>query len=340
MKKIKIAVLGATGLVGQTFIWLLSRHKWFDPVMLTASASKAGIEYKSGVQWSLPFELPEETGEIILSALDYSLLSKLGIKIIFSALPSEIAASVEPELRKRGFAVFSNAGAMRYDKDVPILIPEINSEEIDLITEQGYPERGFIITNANCSTTGLAVALAPLRKFGIKKVFVSTYQALSGAGFAGLNSPELRSNAFPWIKGEEEKITKELTKILQIEAQIMPFCVRVDVPYGHLETVWVEFDTNPQTFDIEQAWNNFAFRDFDLPSLPSKPVEYIGPSAYPQPKMSFEGSPPGMQVFTGRLKKENNLIGFVLLCNNLVKGAAGGSIENAELFIRRYGDNL
>ena len=340
MKEIKTAVLGATGLVGQTFIWLLSRHKWFDPVMLTASASKAGIEYKSGVEWSLPFELPEETGKTILSSLDYSLLSKLGIKIIFSALPSEIAISVEPELRNRGFAVFSNASAMRYDKDVPILIPEINSEKIDLITDQGYPERGFIITNANCSTTGLAVALAPLRKFGINKIFVSTYQALSGAGFAGLNSPELRRNALPWINGEEEKITKELAEILQTETQIMPFCVRVDVPYGHLETVWVEFDIIPETFDIQQAWNDFTFIDFELPSLPRNPVKYLGPRVHPQPKMSFEGSPPGMQVFTGRLKKENNLIGFVLLCNNLVKGAAGGSIENAELFIRRYGDNL
>lgn len=340
MNEIKTAVLGSTGLVGQTFIWLLSRHPWFNPVMLTASRAKEGIEYKSGVQWSLPFELPEEKGNIRLSALDYSRLSELGIRIVFSALPSELAASVEPELRDRGFAVFSNASAMRYDKNVPILIPEINSGEIGLITDQGYPERGFVITNANCSTTGLAVALAPLKKFGIKRIFVSTYQALSGAGFAGLSSPELKRNALPWIKDEEEKIINELTKILQIEVEIMPFCVRVDVPYGHLETVWAEFETNPDPEDIKQAWDNFTYKEFDLPSMPSKPVEYIGPPTHPQPSMSFEGNPPGMQVFTGRLKKENNHTGFVLLSNNLVKGAAGGSVQNAELFIRRYGENL
>ncbi len=229
---------------------------------------------------------------------------------------------------------------MRYDKSVPILIPEINSEEIDLITDQGYPKRGFIITNANCSTAGLATTLAPLKKFGIKRIIVSTYQALSGAGLDALSSPELRCNALPWIKGEEEKITKELIKILRIEAKIMSFCVRVDVPYGHLETVWVEFDTKPESTDILQAWNDFTFKEFDLPSLPHKPVQYLGPLTYPQPSMSFEGNPPGMQVFTGRLKKENDLTGFVLLSNNLVKGAAGGSIENAELFIRKYGENL
>jgi aspartate-semialdehyde dehydrogenase len=298
------------------------------------------MPYHSGVQWSLPFELPKETRDVTLSDIDYSLLSKLGIKVVFSALPSKIAASVEPELRDRGFAVFSNASAMRYNENVPILIPEINSGEIDLIINQGYPKRGFIITNANCSTTGLAVSLAPLKKFGIKRIIVSTYQALSGAGLNGLNSPELRCNALPWIEGEEKKITKELTKILRTEAKIISFCVRIDVPYGHLETVWVEFDTKPDSADILQAWNDFTFKEFDLPSLPHKPVQYLAPPTYPQPSMSFEGNPPGMQVFTGRLKKENDLTGFVLLSNNLVKGAAGGSIENAELFIRKYGENI
>ncbi len=340
MKEIKTAVLGSTGLVGQTFIWLLSRHKWFSPVLLTASDPKAGIPYKSGVKWALPFEIPQEEGNIILSRCESSKLSELGIKIVFSALPSEIAASVEPELRERGIAVFSNAGAMRYFEDVPILIPEVNSGEIELISEQGYPQKGFIVTNANCSTTGLAVALAPLRKFGILKVFVSTYQALSGAGSGALNSGRLRRNALPWIEGEEEKIKKELKKILGTDADIMPFCVRVDVPFGHLETVWVEFESKPDTEEVAEAWDNFSFSEFDLPSMPDKPVKYLGTRIPPEPKMSFEGTPPGMQVFTGRLKEENGLTGFVLLSNNLVKGAAGGSIQNAELFIERYGENI
>jgi aspartate-semialdehyde dehydrogenase len=284
--------------------------------------------------------MPEDVSVMKLSLPDTELMRDKGIKVIFSALPSSVAVDVEPRMRDAGFPVFSNASAMRYDDDVPILVPEINGGDIDMILEQGFPGRGFIVTNANCTTTGLAVALAPLREFGIRKVFVSTYQALSGAGHSGFTDSALRDNAVPWIDGEEDKISRELGKILKIFPKIFPFCVRVPVPYGHLETVWVEFENGSSLGDIERAWEEFAFDDYELPSLGERPVLFSGTGKYPTADMSFSGDPPGMQVFTGRLKEYAGMTGFVLLSNNIIKGAAGGSVENAELFIRKYGELL
>ncbi len=338
MERIKTAVLGATGLVGQAFVWILSGHGWFDIELLAASSRNKGLLYHEAGRWRLPFKLPSAAAGMKLSLAEPQALRKLGIKTVFSALPSRAAESIEPELRRSGFRVFSNASAMRYSKEVPILIPEINPESMGLIGEQGFPEEGFVITNANCTTTGLALALAPLRRFGIKRLFLSTYQALSGAGHYGFENPHFRENAVPWIEGEEEKVSLELEKILGITAEIFPYCVRIPVPYGHLEAVWLKLEDDPPLEAIEEAWKDFGKEEPDLPSMPARPVKYLGPDKYPQPKMSFDGEPAGMQVFTGRLKKKNGHVGFVLLSNNLIRGAAGGSVENAELFTRRYAE--
>jgi len=336
MERIKTAVLGATGLVGQAFVWILSSHGWFDLELLAASAKNTGLPYGEAVRWRLPFEPPSAAAGMRLSSAEPETLQKLGIQAVFSALPSSSAESIEPELSKAGFWIFSNASSMRYLEEVPILIPEINPESIRLISRQGFPEKGFVITNANCTTTGLALALSPLRRFGIKRLFLSTYQALSGAGHHGFENPHFSENAVPWIEGEEEKVTLELDKILGIKAEIFPFCVRIPVPCGHLETVWLELEEDPSLKAIEEAWREFGAKDQGLPSMPRNPVKYLGPDEYPHPKMSFEGNPAGMQVFTGRLKKRGGYSGFVLLSNNLIRGAAGGSVENAELFLRRY----
>ena len=337
--KQKVAVLGATGVVGQVFVHILSNHKWFELSVIAGSDSRAGKYYKEEVHWMLPVPMPESVKNKKLDTLDVDFLKKRDIKIIFSALPSHVAKTVEPELRDNNFYVFSNAGAMRNETGVPILIPEVNPETLEWINKQGFPKKGFVITNANCSTTGLAVALAPLKIFGLKQVFVSTYQSVSGAGYPGLSALDIMGNTIPFIPKEEEKMIIELKKILQLgeEVEIFPHCVRIPVLFGHLETVWVTFERSVEREDILEAWKTFELKNTNLLTLRQQPVVYMDEDHFPQPRMSFWGSPPGMQVFTGRLRKEKDKIGFTLLVNNLVKGAAGGSIANAELFLDTVG---
>jgi aspartate-semialdehyde dehydrogenase len=336
-EKINVAVLGASGVVGQVFVRTLSHHGWFNLAAVTGSDSKAGKLYSAETQWLLPFPLPETASKMRLENLDMDSLKKRGIRIIFSALPADVAKSIESSLRENGFYVFSNAGALRYEKNVPILIPEVNPDALGCIKNQGFPRKGFVVTNANCSTTGLAVALAPLKQFGIKEVFVSTYQSISGAGYPGLAGLDILDNTIPYIQGEEEKMMVELEKILELGAAVYPHCVRVPVLFGHLETLWLSFEKPVETDDIRGAWQAFECPYPGLPSLPFYPVVYSEEPRFPQSKMSFWGSPSGMQVFTGRLRKEKERVGFSLLVNNLVKGAAGGAIANAELFLHSYG---
>jgi aspartate-semialdehyde dehydrogenase len=335
-KKIKVAVIGATGAVGQVFMWKLAEHPWFDVVYATASASRIGLAYSDTTHWILPLQMPEAIRNVEMKEFNIKSMKEAGVQIVFSALPAPIAREAEPQLRAAGFYIFSNAAAMRYDSNVPILIPETNFEKLDLIKDQGYPESGFVVTNANCVTTGLAMALAPLRQFGIKKIGLNSYQSVSGAGYPGLSSLDIQDNVIPFINGEEEKIEKEIKKILSIEADVYAFTVRVPVMFGHLETVWLDFEEDVDTDDIVKAWSDFKVAT-DLPSTPAQPVEYSEEKTFPQPKYAFWGNPSGMVVYTGRLKKKNNRIGFCLMVNNIVKGAAGGSVQNAELFVQQYG---
>lgn len=337
-KKINVAVLGATGVVGQVFLHLLTHHPWFELSMISGSVLRNGKTYGDEVQWVLPAPMPEAVENMKLEALHVDMLKNREIKIIFSALPANVAKTVEPELRENHFYVFSNASALRNETGVPILIPEVNPQALQCIEEQGFPGKGFVVANANCSTTGLATALGPLRKFCIKEVFVSTYQSVSGAGYPGLSALDIMGNAIPFIPGEEEKMKLELKKILQLEVDIYAHCVRIPVLFGHLETVWLSFTDPIETDDILEAWqsNEFKSNSTSLPSLPRQPVVYMDHEFFPQSKMSFWGFPSGMQVFAGRLRKEGDKIGFTLLVNNLVKGAAGGSVANAELFTHTY----
>lgn len=337
MDKIKVAVIGATGAVGQVFMWMLADHPWFDIEYITASAARIGQEYGSSVHWVIPFEIPEHIKPIVIKEYDLDVMKEAGVKIVFSAMPADVAKTAEPELRENGFYVFSNAGAMRYEKNVPIMIPEANLESMELIREQGYPESGFVVTNANCVTTGLAIALAPLRKHGIKEISVSTYQSVSGAGYPGLSSFDITDNVIPYIAQEEEKIEKEIKKILTIDPDVYAYSVRVPVMFGHLEAVWLTFEEDVEVDDIISDWDSFVINESGLPSSPVKPVVYDPDNTFPQPKYAFWGTPKGMVVYTGRVKKKNNKIGFTLMVNNVVKGAAGGSIQNAEAFVQMYG---
>jgi aspartate-semialdehyde dehydrogenase len=340
MKKIKVAILGSTGMVGQAFVWLLAGHDRFEISFLSASAQRDNKYYGDEVQWVFPFPMPQSLINKKLAAINYRKLKELGVQIIFSALPAAEAKTIEQELRALNFYVFSNAGALRYEEDVPILIPEVNIHALSLIEKQGFPEKGFVVTNANCSTTGLVVALSPLIRFGIEEIYVSTYQSVSGAGYPGISALDISGNAIPHIKNEEEKMIAETKKILEIEAGIYPTCVRIPTLWGHLETVWIKFREPIETEDIVRAWQSFKLDSPKISSMPENPIIYRDEAAFPQPKMSFFGAPPGMTVFTGQLKKRDNKFGFTLLVNNIIKGAAGGSIQNAEAFVGIYGGGL
>ncbi len=333
--KIKVGILGATGLIGQVFVKMLSDHPIFDPVVFSGSG-KGGDLYRKRVRWKLPFNIPEKAGNFIVSGYDIDILRSKGVRYVFSALPSGIAGEVENDLRENGFYVFSNASAHRYDRDVPIIIPDVNPEALDMIREQGYPEKGFIVTNPNCSTAGLVIALDPLKEFGIREVTVSTYQAISGAGYPGLSAMDISNNVLPYIEGEEEKMETESKQILGIDPVILVTCVRVPAIFGHLESVWVKFTGSPETEEIKAAWGE-NFLSANLHSLTGRQVEYLDDSGSPGNNLAFKGDPPGMQVYTGGLRKRSGKIAFNLMVNNLVRGGAGGSVANAELFASKYG---
>ncbi len=341
MKKIKVALLGGTGLVGQAFVSILTKHPFFDLTYIIASEKREGKNYLESVKWLLPVKPTSNLNNTKIEKFNIPNLKEKGIKIIFSALPSDVAKNIEKELKDEGFYIFSNSSAFRYKNNVPILIPEVNSEALELIKKQGFPHKGFIVTNANCSTTGLVMALAPLKELKIKKIFVSTYQAISGAGFPGLSAMEISGNLIPYIKDEEKKIIKETNKILNSNFEIYPTCVRVPVLFGHLETVWIKFgEKEISEENIVSLWQNFNNQNLSIPSFPEKTVVYSEEEAFPQPKLCFYGDPPGMSIFVGRLRKERDMYGFILLVNNLIRGAAGGSVLNAELFAKRYGETL
>jgi len=336
MHKLKSALLGATGIVGQAFVSMLINHKNFELSELIASEKNQQKNYLDVVKWQLPFEPDEKLMNFKLKKFNIKELKQKGIRIIFSALPSDVAKDIEQELIDNGFFVFSNSSAFRYNDNVPILIPEVNSESISLIESQGYPKKGFIITNSNCTTSGLVMALKPLLKFNIKEINVSTYQAISGAGYPGIPSLDINNNIIPFISGEEEKIIKETKKILNINSEIYPTAIRVNIPFGHIESVWVEFKENIEEKDIIKEWNDFSLSNLNLPSMPKHPVIYKEKNDFPSTKYSFFGNPSGMQVFVGRLRKIGNKFGFILLVNNIIRGAAGGSVLNAEYFINKY----
>jgi len=340
-------VLGGTGIVGQRFIQLLKDHPFFELSVIVASKKNHDKIYREAVHWMLECDVPSYIENLKIKNFDLKLFQENDVKIVFSALPPDVAEKQEKILADNGFAVFSNSRAYRYKNNVPILIPEVNPDHIKLVDSQKNGSNGFIITNANCSTTGLALALKPLLQFKIRNVFVSTYQALSGAGYPGVASLNINSNVIPYIHGEEEKIELETKKILgDLQNQkvvtngikIISSCARVPVRDGHLESVVVEFEKELDLSTIKNAFSAFPPVK-NLYTSPNNPIILREEVDRPQPWTdAYAGLPDqarGMSVTVGNLKKQGRWIRFWLVVHNTIRGAAGNSVLNAEYALQK-----
>jgi len=283
MRKIPIAVLGCTGLVGQQFIRMLFYHPYFEITALTASAKSAGKKFKKVASLTQDSFYPQLIQNHMLMETSVDAVIRSGAKVVFSALPAHIADVIEKPLAARGIFVFSNAKTNRMEPDVPMIIPEVNPEHLQSVSQSASEKKGYIITNSNCSTTGLVLALKPLMDFGIKSVITSTYQAISGAGRSGLSAYEITGNVIPFIESEEEKIERETAKILgtwidggfkPANIDVYASCCRVPVQDGHIETVSVELGREIDLDLLKEFIRSFRGipQDLALPSAPEIPI--------------------------------------------------------------------
>lgn len=338
MDAIEVGVLGATGVVGQQFVSRLARHPWFRCTWLAASERSEGKPYKAVAPWRLATPIPGGSAERIVEAC----VPGRGPKVVFSGLDASVAGDIEAAFAKAGHIVVSNARNFRMDPLVPLLIPEVNADHLKLLGEQrrekGWP--GAIVTNPNCSTVVLAMALAPLRQFNVRAVVVSTMQAVSGAGYPGVPSLDILGNVVPFINGEEEKMQSETLKILGSDGGRVPYAAvvsahanRVPVIEGHTMTVSVSFEQKPSIDAIADAMRHFAGRPQELwlPSAPQPPLVVSEEPDRPQPRLDADLGG-GMAVTIGRLRDCPVMHAkFVALGHNTIRGAAGAAILNAEL---------
>ncbi|MCW3983535.1 MAG: aspartate-semialdehyde dehydrogenase [Candidatus Bathyarchaeota archaeon] len=346
--KRKVAILGATGAVGQRYIQLLQGHPWFEISVLAASEKSAGKKYKDAATWLMETELPKEIAEMPVANIDVKSCEATGdFDLVFTSLPGDLAGPTENEFGAL-YPVFSKASAHRMDKDVPLIIPEINPDHIELIKVQQKQRgwKGFITTDPNCSTIGLAITLAPLMQFGIKQVMVTTMQALSGAGYPGVASLDIIDNVVPFISGEEDKMETEAQKILgkfdgktikYADFQVSASCNRVNVKDGHLESVFVKLDKEPSIEEVEAAFTKFKGepQKLKLPSAPAQPIIVRHEKNRPQPRYDRDAGR-GQSVVVGRLRKDPIMtIKYMCLSHNTVRGAAGGGILSAELYVAK-----
>jgi aspartate-semialdehyde dehydrogenase len=346
IKKLKAAVLGCTGLVGQQFIQILDNHPYFEIRLLTASEKSAGMKYKESINWSLGGEVPLSVEKVVIKDTSIESVCKSNVDVVFSALPSAVAENIEIPLAEKGLFIFSNAGANRSRPDVPIVIPEVNPDHLELVRSRVKNGKGFVITNSNCSTSGLVMALAPLIELGIRNVFVSTYQAISGAGRKGLASIDIHENVIPFIKEEEEKIERETRKIFgwlengsirEMSIDVFAGCCRVPVRDGHLQNVMVDLEEEVSVDVISQTMESFRSipQSLRLPTAPEKPLIVRHENNRPQPHLDrLAGTPvraQGMSVSIGRIRKKGKRLLFTLLVHNTIRGAAGTCVLNAEL---------
>jgi len=345
-KKWRVGVLGATGLVGQRLVKLLAGHPWFELTEVAASERSSGKSYAEAVRWHLDGSIPEGARSLVVKSLDPS----LDCDFVFSALDSSVAGGAEDDFARAGYPVVSNSKNHRMDSDVPLLIPEVNAAHLDAVRTQqknrGY-HGGFIVTNPNCSTAGLVLVLKPLADaFGLDKVFVVTLQAVSGAGYPGVPSMDIHANVIPFISGEEEKMESEPQKLLGkwdgsrfIDAGLglSAHCNRVPVLEGHLECISVALKKIASLKEVREALRNFEVCS-ELASLPSAvrhPVHVLDGDDRPQPRRDVNAGG-GMAAIVGRVRECPLLdIKLTLLSHNLVRGAAGAALLNAELLAAR-----
>jgi aspartate-semialdehyde dehydrogenase len=340
-KKLPIGILGATGVVGQRFIQMLENHPWFEVAWLAASDRSEGKSYADAVRWRLKTAIPANVAAMRVSPA----VPDGAPKIIFAALDASIAAELEPRFAEAGCAVVSNSSALRMKSDVPLVIPEVNSDHIKLIDTQAWRKRsgGYVVTNPNCSAIGLVMALSPLQqRFGLETVMAVTMQAVSGAGYPGVASLDILGNVIPYIRNEEEKMEEETLKLLgRLNAtKVTPAsfamsaqCNRVAVEDGHTESVSVRLKTKAKPKEIIAAWNEYRSepQKLRLPSAPERPVVYLAASDRPQPRFDVDMGA-GMTTVVGRLRPCGVLDWkFTVLSHNTIRGAAGAAVLNAEL---------
>jgi aspartate-semialdehyde dehydrogenase len=322
---------------------MLGHHPWFQVVAVAASEKSRGKKYREAVTWLMPTPIPSHIAEMEVLPCE----PNLPCKLVFSALDSSVAGEIETAFAQAGYTVNSNSRNHRMDPDVPLLVPEVNPEHLQLVKTQKYG-KGMIVTNPNCSTIGLVVALKPLLdKFGLEAVNVVTMQAVSGAGYPGVSSLDIMDNVVPYISGEEEKMETEPLKILgtlashsiaPLDLKISAQCNRVPVSDGHLECVSVKLKRKASKEELISAWREFSgeAQRLKLPTAPERPIYYFDEQNYPQSKRHRDLDK-GMAVSIGRLR-DCPLFDykFVILSHNTVRGAAGGALLIAELMLR-YG---
>jgi aspartate-semialdehyde dehydrogenase len=342
--KYPIGILGATGMVGQRFIQLLENHPWFEVAWIAASDRSSGKKYGDAAKWRLDTPLPDRIARMTVSPAD----PEGAPKTIFAALDADIARDLEPKFAAAGCAVVSNSSAFRMHANVPLVIPEVNADHLHLIEEQPWRKEsgGYMVTNPNCSAIGLVVALKPIEeRFGIEQIFVTTMQAISGAGYPGVPSMDILGNVVPYIKSEEEKMEAETLKLLgrfeghevkPLAARMSAHCNRVAVEDGHTESVSIKLGNKlgrPATReDILAAWSEFKpLSGQHLPMAPEQPVEWAPQDDRPQPRLDRNRGR-GMGVTAGRLRPCGLLDWkFTVMSHNTIRGAAGAAILNAEL---------
>ncbi len=345
LKKIPVAILGATGAVGQRFIQLLENHPWFEITAITGSKRTSGGKFSQVCQWVLDGDPPENICEMNVQDSEPNLPAKL----VFSALPSHVANEVEPTFARSGYIVCSNASAHRQNPDVPLIIPDVNADHLALITNQRERKNwsGLIVTSPNCTTSGLAMILKPLdQAFGLRQVMVTTMQAVSGAGYPGVSYMDIAGNIIPHIEGEEEKIINETCLLLgtlredqrvPAEIDISVQANRVPVMDGHTLSMAMKFERKPTPKECTQVLVDFQGpKDVvDLPSAPRRILYVRSQLTRPQPRRD-SNIDNGMSVNVGRIQNcsvlDLRLVGVV---HNTLRGAAGGSILNAELLMER-----
>ncbi len=342
---VNVGVLGATGMVGQRFIQLLENHPDFEVTALAASSRSAGKRYEDATTWYMNEEMPESVRDIKVVETSPDAMDN-DVDIVFSSLPADFALKVEKEFAK-DYVVASNASAHRMKKNIPLVIPEVNPQCLDMIDAQQKENDwdGFIVTNPNCSTIALALTLKPIvDNFDVKAVRVSTMQAVSGAGYNGVPSMAIVDNLVPYIGGEEEKMESESlyllgsfdgTDVVNADFSLSASCHRVPVIDGHTEAVFIELEDDFDIADVKDSMANFKGlpQELNLFSAPENPVIVKEESDRPQPRMDRNAGN-GMAVTVGRLRKDqafDNSFKYVLVGHNTVRGAAGASILNAEL---------
>ena len=338
--RVEVGILGATGMVGQSFVKFLEGHPWFALKWLGASDRSAGKKYREAMSWHLDGAVPGSVADLAVED------SKPGNapRLLFSAMDASVATEIEQAFAQAGHIVVSNSRNHRMERDVPLLVPEINADHLKLVPGQQRARgwRGQIVTNPNCSTIVLTMGLAPLKPFGIRKVIVTTLQAISGAGYPGVASMDIVANVIPFIGGEEEKMQQETQKIMgdfrgdhiePLAAAVSAHCNRVPVVDGHTVTVSVELTAKPAMAELHAAFDGFrgAPQERSLPSAPPRPVIYMHEGNRPQPRKDAERER-GMAAFVGRLRPCPVLdYKFVTLSHNTIRGAAGAAVLNAEL---------